>query len=224
MAVCRECGVKVSWGTVLCEVHLKEFQDTTAADFLEKVKVETPSLYSVIKSLGVDGHEMPMDAVMNKGPGRAVLPLDDVFRAMPKDLTYLAYLPNRTFLTDKGILKYEVTLMTARVKTEEIIPLATITGIESKPPKPGSSMDLWTILITRANNVDTIFSSGPDVLVRDFLAKVQEGMAGPRSGNAQPATVQTPVQRISALKQLLDQGLITEAEFEQKRAQIISEM
>lgn len=208
MAVCKECGTKVPWSAVLCEVHAKQQVDEHNLKRTQKIKSELPGIHDILVRHGADV---------------STLPLQDVLDALPRDIDFLAILPNRTFLTNRGILTYDVSFG-GRIKKEEMIPLATITGIEAKPPKPGNQYDLWTVLITRANNIDTIFSAGPESMVREFLALTQEGMAAGRSAPAPAAPAQNPAERLGALKQLLEQGLISDAEFEQKKAQIIAEM
>jgi hypothetical protein len=172
---------------------------------IESIKQELPSLAKVMKSQGLDLEML----------GEHVLEL------LPKDATYLAIFNSNLFLTDRGILKYSRAVFSGKVKASEVIPVSTLTSVELK--KPGiNSPGIWSLKLVRANNIDDEFSAWPEPVLRDFVSKVQMATAGPL---ASPATSKpSPIEQLKGLAELRDQGIVSEEEFQAKKAQLLSEM
>jgi hypothetical protein len=101
------------------------------------------------------------------------------------------------------------------------MPINTVTGFEIKPPKSNDTM--WEITITRANNIDTIYSMAPEYVIRDFIKKAQAAIASGKGGENTKSSP-TPSERIAVLKELLEDGVISQEAFKSKRSEIISEI
>jgi len=185
---------------------LEKERETKSKELWARLESDYPSLFQVLKKRG-------------QNP-----PLEYILDVLPKDATYLSKFSEFVFLTDKGILKYDTTILNPRIKGHEIIPVHQITGIETEVPKGGEDYALWWVTLTRANNVDRLLSTDTAEVVTDFVNQVKLMLEGSNRENPASKKIESPKDRILALKQLLDEGLISNEEFETKRASILSEM
>jgi len=205
MAACSSCGTKVGWGRALCEPCAEKRLIEESESFAAVLRSELPSLLEVLDRNGLKPHHI----------------YDNVRDLLPRDSKYLAIYSGKVFLTDRGIITYDFTITTGRLRASETIPVATITSLELKPPSP-RGVDMFTLKLIRAGNEDLEFSHFEDKVVQDFVSKVQTAMAG---GNTQSAPSQpSSIERLKSLTELKDQGLISEAEFETKKAAILGDL
>lgn len=206
MGVCIDCGLKSPWGSKRCIPCLNAFNEKAAEARLSHIQTATPSLWELVQELDFE---------------EGFFVFEEVAKALPTDLTYMAIFSTSAYLTDQGILTFETTVFQGRLVKQELIPINTITGFEIKPPKSNDTM--WAITITRANNIDTLYSMAPENVIRDFIKKAQAAIASGKVGvNTQSSP--TPLERIAVLKKLLEDGVISQEEFERKRSEIISEI
>ena len=206
MGICIDCGLKSPWGSKRCVPCLNTFDEKAAEAKLLHIQTATPSLWRLVQELDFE---------------EDFFVFEEVAKALPTELTYLALFSTSAYLTDQGILTFQTTVFQGRLVKQELIPINTITGFEIKPPKSNDTM--WQITLTRANNVDTIYSMAPEKIIKDFIKKAQAAIASGKVGvNAQGAS--TPSERIALLKKLLGDGVISQEEFESKRSEIISEI
>ena len=206
MGICIDCGLKSPWGSKRCSNCLGAFNEKAAKEKQLLIETATPSLWRLVQEL-----EYEDDFFI----------FEEVAKALPKELNYLGMFSEQVYLTDQGILTFQTTVFKSRLVKQELIPLNTITGFEIAPPKASSTM--WEITLTRANNVDTLYSMAEERVIKDFIKKTQAAIA---SGSAGAAGQNSPApsDRLASLKQLLDDGLITQEEFDQKRKIIISDI
>ncbi len=125
-------------------------------------------------------------------------------------------------LTSTNILIAKYTLWNNTFKSSELVPLAMITGIESAVVNrvDGSKK----IIITRAANVDELYGI-PDKPAAAFLEALNAARqrAGTQ-GSAIAVAPQDPAEAIRKLKGLLDEGLISADEFEEKRKELLEKL
>ena len=208
MAACSTCGTKIGWTMTLCSDCAKAQQDQRAAESSEFLANEMPSLLEVLNRVGESPNVIHPNA----------------FDVLPRDTTYLAIYSSSVFLTERGILTFNFALTTGRLKTSETIPVATITSLELKPPT-SAAPGVHTLKLIRAGNEDTQFSNLGSDAIQDFIAKTQNAMAGVSAPAPAPtAGKSNAAERMKSLGDLRDQGLISDAEYEEKRAAILSDL
>lgn len=125
-------------------------------------------------------------------------------------------------LTNKNILIARYTLFKNTFKSSELVPLTTITGIESTVVNNVNGSK--KILVTRAANSDEIYGV-PDKSAAAFLEALNNARQQVLGG--QPSNTTSPVEPADALrklKALLDDGLISADEFEVKRKSIVDKL
>lgn len=93
--------------------------------------------------------------------------------------------------------------------------IGTVTDDVSFTSSSGSPADISAIL---AKVAEAVQRGGPNVVVRNLSTGglAGDGPAGDEEESAEPG------ERLTRLKQLYDQGLITAAEYQQKRSEIVS--
>ncbi len=125
-------------------------------------------------------------------------------------------------LTNKNILISRYTLFNNTFKGSELVPLATITGIESTVVNNVNGSK--KIIVTRAANTDEIYGV-PAKPAAEFLEALNR--ARQLSLGGQTTTQSTgvdPADALRKLKGLLDEGLISADEFEEKRKMILDQL
>jgi hypothetical protein len=124
-------------------------------------------------------------------------------------------------LTDKHIVIVRYGLIrTNELRGTEVIALDQITGFEKS--KTSRNDVVWNLVITRASNTDGIHGVNDGVanaMVTAYNAAKTNLGAG--SGTRQEKDA---AESIRNLKGLLDEGLITQEEFDLKRAKLLEEM
>lgn len=205
MAACSTCGIKIGWTMQRCEDCAKVERAAEVSQLTELLSNELPTLLTVLNRVGLSAGDIHANA----------------FEVLPRDTSYLAVYSSTVFLTERGIITFNFTITTGRLKATETIPVATITSLELKPPS--STLALYSLKLIRAGNEDLEFSAFSAEAVQDFMANTQNAMAA--GGKSAPATARTgPSERMKSLSDLRDQGLISESEYEEKRAAILSDL
>jgi hypothetical protein len=124
-------------------------------------------------------------------------------------------------LTDKHIVIVRYGLMrTNELRGTEVIALDQITGFEKS--KTSRNDVVWNLVITRASNTDGIHN------VKDAVANAMVTAYNAAKTNLGTGSVtrekKDAAESIRNLKALLDEGLITQEEFDLKRAKLLEEM
>lgn len=206
MGVCIDCGLKSPWGSKRCIPCLEAFNEKAEEEKLFQIQTSAPSLWSLVKEL-----EFEDDFFV----------FEEVAKALPTEVNYLGVFSTSVYLTDQGILTFQTTVFQSRLVKQELIPIDTITGFEVMPPKSNDTM--WAITITRANNIDTLYSMAPERVIKDFIKKSQAAIAAGRDARTNQRDA-SPSERLAKLKGLLQDGHISQEEFQKKRSEIISEI
>jgi hypothetical protein len=118
------------------------------------------------------------------------------------------------FLLDDSIL---IAAKVFKMKTE-IVPLKQITGIEAKRVLGQG----WVLFMTRANNADEIPFFKKQETIRPFVLAVNERISLLNGPNG--ASSETPLDKIKKLKELLDMGVISQDEFDEKKSKLLKDI
>lgn len=124
-------------------------------------------------------------------------------------------------LTDQTIHIFSRGVMKTVNHSHETIPFSTITGVEL-----GRKLSLgWIITFTRAANTDSLLKcdeNGSKIMV----SEVQRIIAELRSGNAAPKAASDigAIEKIQKLKEMFDQGILSQKEFEEKKAELLKQI
>lgn len=122
-------------------------------------------------------------------------------------------------LTDRQIYVFaKGNVFGSLVAADEVIPIAMITGVE----RSREYMNEWGITITRASNVDKYIYCD-EVESQKFVSQVRELIAAAQS--PAPTVIQTqtldPLDQLKKLKELHEAGVISDEEYETKRADLM---
>ena len=107
------------------------------------------------------------------------------------------------------------------VAADEVIPIPMITGVE----RSRELMNEWGLTITRAANVDS-FIYCDESESAEFVSRVRELIHAAQSGtqtviqNSQP----DPLDQLKKLKDLHDAGIISDAEFAEKKTRLMDQI
>jgi len=205
MATCK-CGNKKGWNDWECTECMNKKAIEVNAEHLESLKESHPALYEYCKKYNLSGGEFS---------GAFLDELNDV------NVLHFAGGAFKLVLTDSELIKWEMTLLTGRVKQKEIIPLHTITGIESWPPR-GADLSLWKMRITRAANVDEVYMQ-EGANVRPFIDALNAAVNSAASGG-KSSSGPSIADKVKSLAELKDAGLLTEEEFAEKKAQLLKDL
>ena len=99
--------------------------------------------------------------------------------------------------------------------SHEFVSFSTLTGVRVKSSLFGGGADLE---VTRANNVDLFTWCSPNDC-ETFVGIVKQRMANPEPVTHIDAT--DPLDQIKKLKELLDLGLISQSEYDDKRQKLL---
>ena len=117
-------------------------------------------------------------------------------------------------LTDKAVHIFSRGILKSVNRTHETFHFNTITGVDLARKLAYG----WVINMSRANNVDSLLRCEEEGS-KKFVSHLKELIASPRStsvqGSAQISS--DPLDKIKKLKDLLDAGVISESEFEEKK-------
>lgn len=146
--------------------------------------------------------------------------------AFPQDVEYLAIFSPVMFFTDRGILLVNTTLFGGEWRSSDFIDVNSITSLTFKVDRfdhSTSNMMSSSIKIIGAGDQYEQFSDLPAGPVNNFVNMVQKTIAGRSTATS---TVASPnaSERLRSLAELKEQGLLSESEFEVKRAEILGEL
>lgn len=254
MAVCSECGSKVGFLKSTCEDCAKKKAQEASREtrekltiefevFIEEFKAKRPDLFTswetFVKNEGnrdvashlkllrstneedfnkafTDRPKILETSIMDPIPpgDRVICLASGINKFGPSDSCYW-------ILTDKHIVIVRYGLIrTSELRGTEVIALDQITGFEKS--KTSRNDVVWNLVITRANNTDGIFSVNDAVanaMVTAYNAAKTNLGAGSGTRDKKDAA-----ESIRNLKGLLDEGLISQEEFDLKRAKLLEEM
>lgn len=254
MAVCSECGSKVGFLKSTCEDCTKRNLQAEEREnrkrlleefetFIEDFKSARPDLYKawevftknegtrdpashlkMLKSSGeVDQVELltHRPQLLQKSIIDPIPPGDKVL-CMASGINKFGTRDSCFWiLTDKHIVIVRYGLIrNTELRGSEVIALEQITGFE-KNKTSRNDVD-WNLIITRASNTDGMFSV-KDAVVNAMITAYNAAKTnlGAGSGTRQKKDA---AESIRNLKGLLDEGLITQEEFDLKRAKLLEEI
>lgn len=254
MAVCSECGSKVGFLKSMCEDCAKKKVHADNQESRERLLVEFEAFIKYLKSKRLDLFVSWEALSKNEGKNDVATQLkllksssnDDYLKALtdrpriletsivdpipPGDRVICMASGINKFgpsdscywiLTDKHIVIVRYGLIrTNELRGTEVIALDQITGFEKS--KTSRNDVVWNLVITRASNTDGIHGVNDGVanaMVTAYNAAKTNLGAG--SGTRQEKDA---AESIRNLKGLLDEGLITQEEFDLKRAKLLEEM
>jgi hypothetical protein len=124
-------------------------------------------------------------------------------------------------LTDRNVVIVRYGLMRRNeIRGNELVSLQQISGFEKQ--QTSRAANTWEIVMTRASNSDGILHV-PDVVASEMIAAYNKAR-----GDSSPASAvrekKDAAESIRNLKSLLDDGLISESEFETKRQKLLDEI
>ena len=253
MATCNSCGTKIGFLKGKCEdcqkvenkKNLRETRDNLLASYAEmatdlqkrrpdllevwtrsmKAQSKDPEAYfKILKSDEIyDGHEL-FKATPVKLEASIVdpIPTDDKVMAFASGTNkfgnsdYVYWI-----LTNKNVVIVRYGLLRRwEIRGSELVSLQQISGFEKQ--QTSRSENTWEMVMTRASNSDGILHV-PDAVATEMIAAYNKAR-----GESSPATVvqekKDPAESIRNLKSLLDDGLISESEFEAKRQKLLDEI
>jgi hypothetical protein len=122
-------------------------------------------------------------------------------------------------LTDKTIHIFSRGMMKSVNRTHETVPFHTITGIDLKRKLSFG----WIIEFSRAANVDALLKcdeTGAHQFVDTLKKLMSEGASNQSNNNASHQPI-NPIDQIKKLAELLEAGIISQSEFDEKKKSLI---
>jgi len=254
MASCSSCGTKIGFTKSMCpdcskkaaQAEMQETRKQLRAEFeavLAEIKTRRPDFLKAWEAFVKDSGKREVGAhlklmtsigdgdwlkVVSEGPTKPEISLLDPIPASDKVLAIASGInkfgPSDTcywILTDKHIVIVRYGLIRQNeLRGSEVVALDQVTGFEKSKTSRGDIV--WNLIVTRANNTDGIHNVKEGVataMVTAFNAAKAKISSGSGSREKKDAA-----EAIRSLKSLLEEGLITKAEFEKKRAKLIEEI
>ena len=125
-------------------------------------------------------------------------------------------------LTNKSLHMFgKSNALTSKVKRSEVYTFQTITGVSRQK----KALQGWTIEVSRASNVDyfaNLVEKDSELLynkLRDLVAEAQKGGGGTTIINQID-----PMDQLKKLKDLLDAGILSQEEFEEKKKALLDKI
>ena len=122
-------------------------------------------------------------------------------------------------LTNQTIHIFSRGIMKSVNRTHETIPFHTITGVDLKR-KLGSG---WIIEFSRAANIDSLLKcdeTGSNLFVQNLKNSMKD--LNQSQGKSAPSNQETnPIDQLKKLAELLDAGIISQDEFDEKKKSLI---
>ena len=124
-------------------------------------------------------------------------------------------------LTDRAIYKFTNGALIGRLGSgNEVIPFGQLTGIERKR----APLAEFGVTLTRASNVDSVLDLDERESER-FVAEARDRMQKAQSPTFTVVSQEAapdPLDQLRKLKELHEAGVVTDAEYEEKRSDLIS--
>jgi hypothetical protein len=124
-------------------------------------------------------------------------------------------------LTDKKVHIFSRGLLKSKTNSHEVVPFSMITGVQVSRKLAGG----WRLEMTRAANSDSLLKCAENE-VQVFAAKLKELVGEAQSGGrviVQNATAD-PLDQLKKLKELLDAGVVTQEEFDEKKKTLMGQI
>lgn len=124
----------------------------------------------------------------------------------------------RVILTNERVCYYRKGILGDEM---ESIALAEVKSIETD-----SSLGVRTLNLFSAHNKLSVMTYQKSDIFEDFSEAIEQAMRGARTGTAQSTSAanESPAERLKALAELKDSGILTQDEFDAKRAEILSQL
>lgn len=244
MGSCSDCGTKTGMLQKVCPDCFRRKQLGEYNTFVDSCKSKRPDLFEAwenwLKDKGQSDHlkmfieaitknEGPKDVLAAYPPEYAPAILLDQIPAEDKVLAYATGINKGEkadhciwVLTDNHVLITRFGFMRrSELRGSELVPIEQITGFEKKQTDRTNNM--WEMVISRSSNVDGLGSVDETVAAR-MLSSYTSNRAKSGSKAASPAPSKDPMEALRNMKALLDDGLITQEEFDDKRKKLLEEM
>lgn len=209
MATCA-CGKKRPFTASKCEWCVAEERAEARKELLKEVQTFQPDLFDWITKFNIK-----IDGLTPEHLSSLPDKNTEKIKACLPGASYL-------FLTDSYILKMRIGFLDAKVVSLERIPIEKISGIDARKPyqKTNGDFEIWNLVINRGG-VDELFSVHGKTEITEFVNLVLAAMKDSRS----PADTKAPssdfAEKLETLAKLRDQGILTQDEFESKKAEIL---
>jgi len=221
--ICSSCETKAS------NERAAEFMDRKKNDYsvsLSGARSTRPDLADAWERMGkLEDAKWQPDLAKNEAAFRVLHP--DVAPLIPENETVVAAGCGVTsvsgctwIVTDKSLVIHEYSIWNNSTKASEVAKLDMITGIQTKlfAAHTGSK----TITVTRAANTDHLSVVHKDV-AEELVKALNKGISvSDKQSNALPSN-QT-ASKLRELKGLLDEGIITQEEFDKKKSDFLGKM
>lgn len=244
MGSCSDCGAKTGMLAKVCPNCGRRKQLEDYNSFVDNCKSKRPDLFQAwenwLEDNGQSDHLKAFIAVITKNEGPknilAAYPPEYapavLLEQIPAGDQVLAYATgiNRGekadhcvwVLTDKSVLITRFGFMRrSELRGSELVPIEQITGFEKK--QTDRNNNLWELTISRSSNVDGLGGVNENVATR-MLSSYTSNRAKSGAAAASPAPSKDPTESLRNMKALLDDGLISQAEFDEKRKKLLDEM
>jgi hypothetical protein len=125
-------------------------------------------------------------------------------------------------LTDRTLHIFSRGMMKSMTNSYETVPFAQVTGVEL-----GRKMGWgWMITVTRAANTDEL-SRIEESEAKRFTEELKK-LVGSHQGNNSQTVIQNvaidPLDQLKKLKELLDAGIVTQEEFDEKKKSLMGQI
>jgi len=244
MGSCSDCGAKTGVLQKVCTSCMRRKQLEDYNSFIDAFKSRRPDLLEAWETSVKDSRKWEqvqnyLTMIINDEPPKdllaayppdfpSVLLLDQI----PSGDKVLAYATGINkgekadhciwILTNRNILIARFGFMRrSELRGSELVPIEQITGFEKK--QTDRKNNFWEMIISRASNVDGLTTVDEAVATR-MLSSYTSNRAKSGSETVPLASSKDPSESLRKLKALLDDGLITQAEFDEKRKRLIDEM
>jgi hypothetical protein len=254
LASCNKCGKKIGFLKGLCDDCQKKFQEEAEResrdlthqayeDMIKEFKAKRPDLLKAWekwnKDLGkqeVSAHmkklksKEPFDAFEVNQEGPIVLessiidpiPVGDRILAIASGINKIG---NSDYcywiLTDRNVVIVRYGLMRrTEIRGNELVSLNQISGFERQ--QTSRSSNLWEMVMTRASNADGILHV-EDAVATTMISAYNSAKTKLQGGSSSSSS-KDPAEAIRALKGLLDDGLISQQEFDEKRKKLLEDI
>lgn len=209
MATCA-CGNKRPFTASKCEWCLAAERTEVRNELLKEIESLQPELHKWISKFDINIDGLSKEHLASLPDKKA-----ETIKACLPGASYL-------FLTDSYILKMRIGFLDAKVVSLERIPLEKISGIDARKPyqKTNGDFEIWNLVINRGG-VDEMFYVNGKGEIAQFVDLVLASMKSQGSVSAAKTSSDGFVEKLEALAKLRDQGILTEQEFETKKAEVL---
>jgi hypothetical protein len=116
------------------------------------------------------------------------------------------------------LLKRQIAVFGNKPLTKESMPISQITGVDQTFERY-LTVQSHHVRITRANNEDVLYGLG-EAAARKIVETINAQTS--QSGSAPSSASIDPIEQLTKLAALLEKGLVTQQEFDDKKRQLLS--